>query len=457
MTATFQRAVDRLNEPFRRGVFGRGIGLGQFSVMILSLSSATMLTNALGFPFWWLAARFFTPEAVGLSGAAISAMSLLGSASALGLGALLVRELPRHVGHESHLIKSAGAATLVSSLVLGLAFIVVSMVGGGDLAPLLQSPLAAAVFIGGVSAMGLSIIADASFMGLLRGELNFGRNALMAFGKLVLLGVLGGLAGAGGLTAISGSWMAIYSVWAVATLASLILMAALAGFLRILPRRSSEPPPSMMGFLPSAAGQFALNLTLQVPTLGMPILAVTIGGAATGAQFYIAWLLASMATIVPYSITSTLYAVGARAPEALRRQTQLTLVLSSATAVAAVAGLIVLGGPLLSMFGSGYAGGGQLLTLLALTSLPTVVKNHFHVLLRIRDRLRFAVAACGAGAVAELIAAYAGYRMGGFTGLSIAWLAAVSIESAGMAWTIPGLVAARRPSSGNEPPAGEAA
>ena len=112
MTAAFQRAMDRINDPFRRGVFGRGIGLGRFSVMIVSLSSATMLTNALGFPFWWLAARFFSPEAVGLSGAAISAMSLLGSASALGLGALLVRELPRHVGHERHLIKSAAAATV---------------------------------------------------------------------------------------------------------------------------------------------------------------------------------------------------------------------------------------------------------------------------------------------------------------------------------------------------------
>ncbi|ACZ61363.1 polysaccharide biosynthesis protein [Dehalococcoides mccartyi VS] len=41
---------------------------------------------AFNFVFWILAAHFFTPESVGLAGAVISAMSLLGTISHLGLG-----------------------------------------------------------------------------------------------------------------------------------------------------------------------------------------------------------------------------------------------------------------------------------------------------------------------------------------------------------------------------------
>jgi hypothetical protein len=42
-----------------------------------SLVGATFISSGLGFFFWWLAARRFSPEAVGLASAAISAMTLL--------------------------------------------------------------------------------------------------------------------------------------------------------------------------------------------------------------------------------------------------------------------------------------------------------------------------------------------------------------------------------------------
>ncbi len=431
--------VDRLTAPFTGGALGKGIDLNRVVVLIVSLSSTTLLTNALGFPFWWLAARQFSPSAVGIAAAAISAMSLLGSTSALGLGALLIRELPRHPGHDRYLVTSAAVATAVMSLVLGLGFALASGLGGGDLRPLRESPAAVLVFVAGISIMGLTNIADASVIGLLRGELQFGRNAVFATGKLVLLAVLGGMAARSGLKFITGSWMSIYAVWALASLGSLVLLVFVAGRRHILPPASIGPKPSIIGFWPSAAGHFGLNLSLQLPVFGMPILVVALGGATANAQFYIAWLLASLATVVPYSISSTLYAVGARAPEALRRQVQLTLTLCALTAVGAVVGLALLGGLLLSVFGATYADGQRLVVLLALSSLPAIVKNHYHVLLRIHGRLRLAVVTCAMGAVAELIAASMGYRAGGLPGLAIGWLAAQLAEAALMALPIPGL------------------
>ena len=63
-----------------------------------SLIGTTAVTSGLGFAFWWLAARMFSTEAVGLASAIISTMTLLGSASILGLGTLLIAELPKQRG-----------------------------------------------------------------------------------------------------------------------------------------------------------------------------------------------------------------------------------------------------------------------------------------------------------------------------------------------------------------------
>jgi O-antigen/teichoic acid export membrane protein len=60
-----------------------------------SLVGTTTVTSVLGFVYWWLAARQFSPEAVGLSSASVSAMTLLATGCVLGLGTLLVGELPR--------------------------------------------------------------------------------------------------------------------------------------------------------------------------------------------------------------------------------------------------------------------------------------------------------------------------------------------------------------------------
>src|SRR5690242_15077608 len=78
---------------------------------IISVSAAqvgaTAVTSALGFVFWWAAARFFAPEIVGFSAAATSAMMLLGTLSVSGLGTMLIKELPSHPRQSGPLILSS--------------------------------------------------------------------------------------------------------------------------------------------------------------------------------------------------------------------------------------------------------------------------------------------------------------------------------------------------------------
>ena len=82
-------------------------------------SRATILTSALGFVFWALAAHLFPPHAVGSGVTAPSAMAVLGTIGMFGLNTLLIGELPQRESKAEKLISAALVAAGVGSLTLG--------------------------------------------------------------------------------------------------------------------------------------------------------------------------------------------------------------------------------------------------------------------------------------------------------------------------------------------------
>ena len=72
-----------------------------------SLIGTWGVNSGLGFVYWWLAAHEFTPQDVGISSASISAMRLLGEICMMGLGTLLITELPRQPKQVGSLISTA--------------------------------------------------------------------------------------------------------------------------------------------------------------------------------------------------------------------------------------------------------------------------------------------------------------------------------------------------------------
>jgi O-antigen/teichoic acid export membrane protein len=61
-------------------------------------------TSLLGFVFWMVVAKFYSPVDVGLASATISAMGLLASLSNLGLGFGLIRFLPSAKGKATRMV-----------------------------------------------------------------------------------------------------------------------------------------------------------------------------------------------------------------------------------------------------------------------------------------------------------------------------------------------------------------
>lgn len=85
------------------------------------------------------------------------------------------------------------------------------------------------------------------------------------------------------------------------------------------------------------------------------------------------------------------------------------------------------------VFGRAHDDAPPALTIVAVAAVPMVVKNHFHVHLRIRGRPARAAIVCAVGGLLELGAAALGLARWGLPDLATGWLVAVVVKAAVMA------------------------
>jgi len=155
-----------------------------------SLIGTTAVTSVIGFGYWWVAARWFSPQAVGLGSATISAMTLLGTVCMLGLGTLLTGELPRQPGKEGPLISAALIVVGGAGACAGVVFALVAPFASADFQVLRASVEDILLFAVGVSLSAISFVLDQALIGLLHGELQLLRNTFFAVAKLAALFVV---------------------------------------------------------------------------------------------------------------------------------------------------------------------------------------------------------------------------------------------------------------------------
>jgi len=404
------------------------------SIMLINAGSfigATAVTSILGFAYWWVAAQWFPPKALGLGSATISAMTLLGTVCIAGLGTLLVGELPRQPGKEGSLI---GAALITVGGIGGCAGIVFAVVApfvSTDLQPLRVSAQNIVLFAIGVSLTAITLVLDYALIGLLRGDLRFWRNTLFAVAKLAAL-----FAASLRLSHIVG--LTIYATWAVGNALSLIALAGFAVLKRGEFRGAYWPEWRLLRKLgPAALEHHMLNLTLQAPALILPLLVTVLLSATTNAWFYVSWMLASFVFVVPVALTTVLFATVSGQPTALAHKARLTLSLASVASILAVCVLLIDNKQVLGLFGHAYEEqAASSLRILSFGSFPIIIKHHYVTVCRVQGRMARATLLMIGGCLLELGGAALGAHLGGLPGLSLGWVAAVCVEAAFMSRTV---------------------
>lgn len=398
--------------------------LGKLRFLLRSaaaLASTSVVTAGLGFVYWAFAARIFPAANVGEASTAIAAMNLIAPLALLGLGTLLIAELPTIADRRATLVSTAALLTGVAAG--AVAYACAFLLPGDFLGlPGIGSVGVASIFAAAVATQAIGMLLDQALLSMVGGGMQLRRNLIQALTKLGLLVVFAfTLAGLGS--------MAIFVSWLLANVVSLIAV----GFLLMrrfgLGLATLVPAPKMLhGLHFDAARHHVLNTALLVPYFAMPIVANVVLGSERAAYLYAAWSVAGFVFFLPLSLSTALFASGARDSGTFLMEFRKTLRYSFLACVVAIAAIALAGRLVLGIFGADYAAEGYAaLVVLCLGGLSLIIKDHHVALARVTDDVgREALLVTALSAVEVFGAAYGAVR-GGLTGLTLGWLAAVSL------------------------------
>jgi O-antigen/teichoic acid export membrane protein len=398
------------------------------------LFSASVITSATGFVFWWLAARQFPPEALGLAGAAVSAMLFLSQIAVLGLGTALAGVIHQEERPAS-LTATALVAAGLAGTVLGLAFALLAPLLSADFEAIRASPLPLVIFVIGVSLTAMVAVTDQVLIALSHRLAQLVRNTVFGVSRLILL-VLAAV-----LLAPEGT--AIYAAWLAGTVVSVLVLVPLLtsthGVGQIWPLMWHR----LRSMASDALNHHVVNLSRSAAVWLLPVLVTVTLSSEANAGFYVAFLMANLVVLVGKEATFTLYIVGARAPETLWRQARFTFGVSTLATIAGTVILTVFGEQLLSLFGAEYAESAYpTVAILTASALPVLVKDHWVAIHRVRGSVRIAAVVGVVMLVIELAAAVLGAIWGeailndGILGLALFRLVALIAEAILMAPTL---------------------
>jgi O-antigen/teichoic acid export membrane protein len=390
----------------------------------LSLSGTSALNLPLGFAFWWVAAHHYPADAVGLASAAVSAMLLLANLSALGFGTLLIAELARGHRNRSGLVLTSLLVVGSAGFVLGYGFAVAAPHVSHHLASLDARVWTAGFFAAGVSLATVALVLDQALVGVMRGGLQFWRNLVLAAGKLALLVALA-------VVWTRRAWEEIYGSWALGTIVSFAVIAAVLIRLGVRPVTWRPDWRAVKDLRRAAGWHHALNLSLAAPQFMLPIVATAVLSPRLGAYFYVGWIGGMIPSIAPGALATVLFAVGAAEPRLLERRVRQTLTYSYAALVGIGVPIFALAPYLLEFFGSAYRMEATTeLRVVILAGIPLVIRAHFVAVSRSSGRLAQAVAFLSVTAVLEVVAGGIGAWLGGISGLALGWTIVMFFEAA---------------------------
>jgi O-antigen/teichoic acid export membrane protein len=386
------------------------------------LMGTAVMTSALGYAYWLVAAHNYSSSTVGLAAGAISTFTLVGYVLSLGVAPAYVRMLPQFDDPREldQFFSSGLVTTTIASLLAGGVVVGVLPLWAAHFRQL-HDPLVALSFVLGCALTTACVALDGAFVALRRSSRQFGRNLTFAVAKiaLLLLPVL---------LLDHPSAATIVWTWDGAQLASAVVAVVLLqrlGMRLALPRRAGlrrlfVHRHTMLGYQLGSLGAW-------LPPFVFPALVIALVGTRQNAYVYFTWSVAGLLFMVSTSIGLALFAEGAHR-EDLRHQTRVGAVAMALVLVPLTTAVLVFAHEILSLFGHEYATHGTtLLRIFAVGALVDAVTNCYVGIRNAQHRL---------AEVAALNLTMAVIAIAGAAALLPVW----GIEAVGWSWTTAQLV-----------------
>ncbi len=395
-----------------------------------SLMATTVVNSALGFLYWWVAARAFPASIVGEASAATSALTLIGTLSMFGMGTLLISELPRMKSEAQwRMIATCVGVAGSVALVGGAIYVLLAEFVITGLRSSIQTPYATGLLILGIVTTAMTLVLDDGLIGLLSGPLQLARNGYFAVLKLVALVVIA-------LLPLTVDSSGIFATWVLGGIASV-------GLLWInLKRRgikvSLRPQVSLLrGLVRSAFDHNLLNLALYLPRITLPLVVTAMLSPAAAGAYYAAYMMVSFLVMIPANLATTLFAVAKGDRAGLRSKIRVALLISAGAGIPGALLLAALAHLVMEVFGHSYAmTAGTALAIMALTYPAMIFRPLYIAVSRVLGRVRHASVFAVVAGAAEIGAACYGGSRGSLTSLALCLSAVFVVEGIFVAPTV---------------------
>lgn len=386
------------------------------------LITTTVLTGGLGYIYWLVAARGYDRHVIGLAGGLIAAQALIGMVCCLGVDILLIEVLPSQPDDTNWsslvtvAVTTAAGLSLAVALVVGLALPKLS-----SHYDILHRTSDLVLFALGAALTTAGAVTDAVCISARRSEHMLGRNLVTALVKLPIMALplLFGLRSVWGILA---SWTGALAV-------SLVI----AYGYQIRRFRPGYRPGFQRGFthLLNArrhiAAHFLTDAGSYSPQFLLPVIVVAMASAQANAYFYVAWSVSGIFLIISPAVATSLFAEGTNAGE-LTTNARRSVAFIATLLIPMIGLTMVLGEPVLGLFGSAYARNGTtLLRLLAVSAIPDAMTNLYVSIERVKGRPARAAALNVTMAIIAVTLTVVLTPEHGPAGPALAWLSAQSL------------------------------
>ena len=385
------------------------------------LMGDVVIVSILGFAFWALVARLYSPAEVGLASATVAAVIFMARLARLGFGYGLIRFLPDIGDKAVTMINTCFTIAGLISMVAALVF----LCGLNLWSPAiiyLHSPELFIFFIALAIAYTVFLLVEQAFIAERRAKYVLLKNTVAGIIKIVTAVVFASLFNNSG----------IFFSWGVA-----IFIALATALFLFLPRvqKGYFPVPVVnkgivCNVLHFSLGNYLAELLFFTPLMVFPLIVINILGAELNAYFYIPWTIAQMLFAIPMAVSMSLFAEGSYDEQSLRENIKKSIYLCLLILIPALVILFFLSDRLLLLFGVGYSQNGvTLLRTLVASVIPVGIIHISLSVMRVNKNITGIILVSVSVAFLSLLSGYILVINRGLPGIGIAWLATQTLIS----------------------------
>lgn len=339
---------------------------------------STGVQSALGFFFWILCSKLYTPHDIGLATSMIAASNLILSTSMLGFSNVIIRYLPTST-QPNHQISNAFIITGIAGTLTTTIFLSWAYITNNPILDTTEHPiLPILIFFSFVLFTVISTLSDSIFVAYREARYVFYKSTLSSILKLFLPLLTMGV----GFLGIVGSITS-----AVVTSASLGLFWLVTRFrFRPIWRVDSKNLSTTKNF---ATGNYIANLFGMLPSTLIPLIVVSRLNPQEAAFLYMPMAIIALLNIVPGATAQSLFAEISKDEESLFRNLTKALRNLFFILLPSVLFILFFGTFILGFFGPLYAEHGtRTLQILAIASLFGALNYFGDTLLNIKKMMR---------------------------------------------------------------------